>query len=148
MAVLLAAANGDSKFRQSIAVHLLKLRKQGARHGMANIPCSRSTAAQPQTGDGSPRSSHAGEEDTPKKSLSHVVHTHTLSHFPRRTPARGKSRPGKPAKNPSERGQNRTPDRRAREWTPAPDAQRQSSPSGSVSFPVPVEIDRPPEGIE
>lgn len=43
MAVLLAAANGDSKFRQSnIAVHLLKLRKQGARHGEANIPCPRS----------------------------------------------------------------------------------------------------------
>ena len=105
------------------------------RGGMANILCSRSTAAQ--TGG---ESNGRCTRDTPKKSLSPTLFTLSPFPGPREKPPRETSQ------EPSERGQNRTPDG-AREWPPASETQKIHAPRPSLQrfvrfrLPVPVGID-------
>ena len=120
------------QFRQYIAVHPLKAR--GAAW-QVSILCSRSTAAQ--TGG---ESNGRCTRDTPKKSLSPTLFTLSPFPGPREKPPRETSQ------EPSERGQNRTPDG-AREWPPASETQKIHAPRPSLQrfvrfrLPVPVGID-------
>ena len=114
------------QFRQYIAVHPLKAR--GAAW-QVSILCSRSTAAQ--TGG---ESNGRCTRDTPKKSLSPTLFALSLP-----SPARGKSRPGKPAKNP--RNEDKTAHQTAHENGRRRQKIHPPRPSGSTSsdsgFPSP-----------